>query len=362
MPVDPPDWPRWPPDWPEIGQSVAAVIAAGDWGHYHSQVCRDLESRMSQRFDVPLCRLTCSGSAAIELAMRAGRIGPGDEVIVAAYDYPGNFRTIELLGAVPVLVDVAEGTPCLDPAQLETAASDRVVAVIASHLYGQAADMLSLRQVCDTHGWLLIEDACQVPGMRIGGRAAGSFGDLAAISFGGSKPITAGSGGALLVSNDRLAARLPALIERPSDAFPLSPLQAAAVSPQLDRLEEMNRARDATAGYLIDAFPAVDWIATNQTDVDTCFYKLAWKQNAAAPTAPTAPSAPPAQQAAASLPIGDGFRTTAGASDRRCRKPVPLDRSIDLAQTCRVLDHRALLVDSSRYDELTAALGELLRA
>jgi dTDP-4-amino-4,6-dideoxygalactose transaminase len=349
MPSDPSDWPPWPPAWPEIGQSVAAVINSGEWGKYHSDICGDLETRVSARFDVPACRLTCSGSAAIELALRAARVGPGDEVILAAYDYPGNFRSIEILGATPVLVDIAPGTPCIDSAQLENAASDQVVAVIASHLYGQTADVMSLRQLCDTHGWILIEDACQVPGMRIGGRPAGSFGDVATLSFGGSKPLTAGSGGAILVSNDRLNARLSAIIDRPSDTFPLSPLQAAVLPPQLERLDEMNAKRSETVRYLVDALPEFDWVYLDRDQVDSAFYKLAWKKTGSVGNISTTNDA-------AALPIGAGFRTSAGASDRRCRKPVPLDRSIELSETCCVLDHRALLVAPDRYDELAERL------
>ena len=352
MPPDGSDWPLWPPEWPEIGQSVAAVIASGDWGRYHSDACRDLESRICERFDVSTCRLTCSGSAAIELAMRASRVAPGDEVILAAYDYPGNFRSIEILGATPVLVDVAPGIPCIDPGQLEKASSDRVVAVIASHMYGQAADVASLRQICDAHGWILIEDACQVPGMRIGGRPAGSFGDLAALSFGGSKPLTAGSGGAILVSNERLTARLAAIIDRPSDTFPMSPLQAAVLPPQLERLDEMNAKRRDTVRYLVEALPEFDWIDANSNQVSPAYYKLAWLAGRGSARADQEGSA----GASPSLPIGEGFRTTAGTSDRRCRKPVPLDRSIELSEACRVLDHRALLAEPERYDDLAQAL------
>jgi dTDP-4-amino-4,6-dideoxygalactose transaminase len=263
-------------------------------------------------------------------------------VIIAAYDYPGNFRTIELLGATPVLVDVAADSPCMDATQLAAVASPRVVAVIASHLYGQAAPIEAIRSRCQDHGWLLIEDACQVPGMRIGQRPAGSFGDLAALSFGGSKPITCGTGGALLISNELLAARLTAIVDRPSDTYPLSPLQAATIGPQLDRLSEMNRIRAATARFLIDARPDLQWIDGNDPHVTPAYYKLAWQS--------TLPHAHP------SLPIGSGFRAAAQISPRRCRKPVPLDRSLELAHRCRLLDHRALLIDAADHQKLADAL------
>lgn len=359
--------PSWPPHWPEIGQSVADAIATGDWGSYRSEACGDLQSLLTSRFRAAQCQLTCSGTAAIELALRAARVAVGDEVIVAAYDYPGNFRSIELLGATPVLVDVAKNSPCIDVGQIESAASPKVVALIASHLYGQAADVESLRQICDTNDWVLIEDACQVPGMKIGDRPVGSFGDFATLSFGGSKPITAGTGGALLVNNERLAARLPAIINRPSDTYPLSGLQAAAIAPQLDRLKEMNERRAATARFLIDALPEIDWISSNEENVTAAHYKLAWTEErgsdrvamsvtggrgSARATSKGSAGALP------SLPIGEGFRTTAQTSDRRCRKPVSLDRSIGLSETVRLLDHRALLIDPTQWPQL----AEMLRS
>jgi len=338
--------PDWPPDWPEIRAVVRAALASGEWGRYQSELCGQLTQRLCDHFSAAVCRLTCSGTAAIELALRAGHAGPGDEVILAAYDYGGNLRSVELLGATPVLVDVAGDSPCIDASQLDAAASDRVVAVIASHLYGRAAPVADLRTVCDERGWLLIEDACQVPGMEINGRPAGSFGDFATLSFGGSKLLTAGTGGALLVNNQKLAARLPALIERPSDAFPLSPLQAAVLGPQLDRLDQLNTTRAETARYLIDALPEVHWVSRIESSVQPAFYKLAWQSD-------IEPSPPP-------LPIGPGFRTTAHTSERRCRKPVPLQRSIKLSKTIQLLDHRALLIDTDFRVDLAAAIRSVV--
>jgi len=346
------DIPCWPPDWPEIGESIQSVLSSGDWGAYHSDLCRNLRSRLVRQFATSDCRLTCSGTAAIELALRACRVGRGDEVILSAYDYPGNFRTIELLGATPVLVDVAENSTCMDLSQLEAAASPKVVAVIASHLYGNAADVESLRQICDASDWFFVEDACQVHGMKINGRPAGSFGDLATISFGGSKLITAGTGGAILANNERLAARLPAIIDRPSDAYPISPLQAAVIGPQLDRLEETNSRRLATAQYLINELTDRTWLSKIELNTDPAFYKLAWK-------GADVESGGRGFTRANGLPIGEGFRSMSKVSERRCRKPVSLQRAGDLSDSCIVLDHRALLVETDQYGKLAEMLRTL---
>ncbi|MFG0291182.1 MAG: DegT/DnrJ/EryC1/StrS family aminotransferase, partial [Rhodopirellula sp. JB044] len=242
-------WPVWPPNDPAVFQSLQRTWDAGEWGSYHTE----LHSRCAEQF-ANLCRvndrwatddaspwhryadriqrdvnvrLCSSGSAAVELSLRGVGVKPGDEVIVAAYDYPGNFRTIELLGGKPVLVDVRANGVTIDPASLEQIQSDSVRAVIVSHLYGELADVLSIRKICDERGWHLIEDACQVPGAGwrsntgngsdspegsqetdAGFVPVGALADVVAYSFGGSKLLSAGNGGAVVTRDPRVAARL----------------------------------------------------------------------------------------------------------------------------------------------------------
>ncbi len=352
------DNPIWPPQWPEIEQAAIGVIRSGQWGNYHSQVCNALEKRLANRFQASHVRLCCSGSAAIEIALRASGVGSGHEVIVSAYDYPGNFRAIELVGARPVLVDVAPGSLGLDASQLEIAGGQQVRAVIASHLFGVAADIQRLRGECDHRDWILIEDACQVPGMVIQGQPAGSFGHFGTLSFGGSKPLSSGCGGALLTSDPRLAARWGPLLDRPSDAMPLSPLQAAVLAPQLDRLNELNQRRLATVAFLesqiVPQLPDWQWLSRLDRSVAPCHYKVAW----------AAKSDPDRRRIVdlaidLGLPVGEGFHAMSRSSDRRCRKPIPLERSKKLGETAFVLDHSALLIDPERHRELGTHLIDL---
>ncbi len=355
MPID---CPAWPPDWPEIAEAAQECVRSGQWGQYHSEICSALEQRLANTFQASASRLCCSGTAALEIALRAAKIGPGDEVVLAALDYPGNFRTIELLGATPVLVDVAARSACLDPAALNHASSENVRAVVASHLFGSAAPIRELRESCDERGWILIEDACQVAGMEIENRPVGSFGHFATLSFGGSKLISAGSGGALLVNADRLAARLGPLLDRPGETFPLSPLQAAVIGPQLDRLGEMNQLRNRTARFieqeLNPQLPRWKWHSGNNEQVNPAFYKVAW-------TAESSEERVRIMAAAdrRNLPVGDGFRSMSRCSQRRCRKPAPTPRADELAERLFLLDHRALLIEPSRYQELADCLRQI---
>ncbi|MFK8110824.1 MAG: DegT/DnrJ/EryC1/StrS family aminotransferase [Rubripirellula sp.] len=350
--------PDWPPPWPEIRSAVERCLESGQWGSYHSDVCQALEKRLTSDFQTAACRLCCSGTAALEIALRACRIGTGDEVIVAAFDYPGNFRTIELLGAKPVLVDAESDSAGMNVGQLAQTTGDQVRAVVASHLFGVAADIQAMRELCDDRGWVLIEDACQVAGMQIDNRPAGSFGHFATLSFGGSKLVSAGSGGALLVNSDRLAARLGSLLDRPGETFPLSPLQAAVIDPQLDRLAELNAQRNETVSFieseLNSRLPKWSWLSKQKPNHKPAAYKVAWTAESSEQRARIV-----SQATSLGLPIGEGFRSMSGCSDKRCRKPMPTPRADLLSETLFVLDHRALLIPESQRHELARLLIQL---
>ncbi len=352
------DLPAWPPDWPSIRNAIDDSISSGDWGRYEGMAQKLLVSRLIETTGAVAARPCCSGSAAVELSLRAAGIGTQDEVITAAMDYPGNLRAIELIGARPVLADLAKGSPCLDLDSVIAAGSPRVKAVIASHLFGVAADVDGLKQICDDRGWLLIEDACQVVGMMIGGRAAGSIGHFGTWSMGGSKLVTSGNGGVIFASDARSAARLTPILDRPSDAFAMSPLAAAVVLPQLDRLDEMNMRRSETAVFLRDEvlpqLPHWTW-ASGGRDV-SAFYKVAFSVDSGQRRAAILAAA---QQIG--LPLGAGFRSAAGMSERRCRKPVPLAHAAAMGERLMVLDHRALLIDPQQRGELARLMLELER-
>lgn len=351
-------FPAWPPDWPEIEAAAVAAIRSGSWGDYHSSLNRQLTETLAERFQASDVRLTCSGSAAIEISLRAAGVGAGDEVILAAFDYPGNFRAVELVGARPVLIDLEPDSVRPSPTQLEAAASEQVKAVIVSHLFGVAAEIAEFRRQCEERRWLLIEDACQVPGMMITGRPAGSFGHVATLSFGGSKPLTSGSGGAILTSDPRLAARLGPILDRPSDAMPLSPLQAAVLMPQMEKLDPWNERRRQTARFIEEQTSASLsqwlWLSRSDAEVSPSHYKVAWAAKNESHRARIVRTA-----AEMGIPIGEGFHAMSRSSQRRCRKPVPLDVATRMGESAFVLDHSALLLEPDRHHELRQMLASL---
>src|SRR5690606_31073233 len=132
--------------------------------------------------------VTCvSGTFALEAALAAVGVRPGDEVIMAGYDFEPSFLCVHAVGAKPVLVDVDAGNACLDVAQVAGAAGPKTRAVIASHLHGGVVPMAELMAVAAGKNLAVIEDAAQATGATVQGRPAGSWGDAGILSFGGTK-------------------------------------------------------------------------------------------------------------------------------------------------------------------------------
>lgn len=246
--------PQGPPDWPIADEAVReAMLSAysdGSWGRYQGGHVARLEQQLADMHRVDHV-LTCgSGTFAVELALRALKIGAGDEVVMAAYDYAGNFLCIHAVGAHPVLVDVDAENWNLAPENLAAAFGISTRAVLVSHLHGGLVPMQEIMKVARRQGVAVIEDAAQAPGALVQGRLAGSWGDVGILSFGGSKLLTAGRGGAVLTPRADIAQRARLWLQRGNHVCPLSEIQAAVLRPQVDRLAERNAQRSSAARFL----------------------------------------------------------------------------------------------------------------
>jgi dTDP-4-amino-4,6-dideoxygalactose transaminase len=221
---------------------------------------------------------TDSGLSALELALRAFEIGPGDEVITAANTFIATALAISSAGATPVLVDVDPDTFNLDPDLIAAAVTARTKAIIPVHLYGQPADMDPIMALAERHGLVVIEDACQAHGARYKGRRAGSLGHAAAFSFYPSKNLGGyGDGGAVVSSDGAILEKLRLLRNYGSSekyrhdikAFNrrLDTLQAAVLRVKLRHLDSWNEVRRRHAalyGGLLAETPVItpttrDW-------------------------------------------------------------------------------------------------------
>lgn len=348
-----PAFPNSPPGWPlpdeDVRTALLACYANGDWGKYEGANCSALIATLSEEFQREHVQLCCSGTIAVELALRGLKISPGDEVILAGYDFPGNFRAIEAVGARPVLVDVAENRWILDPQQIRQAVSPDTKALIVSHLHGDLADMAQIVELAREFDLKVLEDACQVPGAMIGGRPVGSLGDVSVLSFGGSKLLTAGRGGAVLTSQADVAQRIRVFSSRGNEAFPLSELQAAVLLPQLGKLAERTQIRAECVRQLRETLSDVrELIAPPPTNELSAYYKFAWRYRPA--RSDTQPDCShPTRDAlicrlqAQGIAIDAGFRGFNKRSANRCRVVGDLTNAQSAAETTLLLHHPILL-------------------
>jgi perosamine synthetase len=243
VPLRPQGPPIWPTADPEIDEALRQAGRDGLWGKYQAEHSQRLEAWLRAYHQVEHALLCGSGNYAVELALRALNLGPGDEVLLAAYDYPGNFLSIHAVGATPVLVDVAPHNWNLAP-HIHGAIGPATKAILASHLHGGMAPMPVLAAFAQVHGLALLEDASQAPGAMIGGRRAGAWGHAGVLSFGGSKLLCAGRGGALLTQDAGIAQRARNHLMRAGNIVcPISELQAAVLMPQVAKLDERNARR-----------------------------------------------------------------------------------------------------------------------
>ena len=317
---------------------------------------------MSELFRVPFVYPCCSGTVAVELALRGLRIGTGDEVILAAYDFPGNFRCIEASGALPVLVDIDPQTWCLDYRGVERAIGPATRAILVSHLHGGLADMRAICRLAAERGLAVVEDACQATGAELQGRCAGTWGDVGVLSFGGSKLLTAGRGGALLTRREDVYQRVKIFCERGNHAFPLSELQAAVLLPQINRLAERNRTRGANVRRLAGR-PGQDArlraVALDQPECSPSYFKLAWLYQ---PRRPTSRESFLAASQAEGIPLDAGFRGFTHRGSRRCRRGGTLTHSRTAADSTVLLHHPILLQPETTIERLANAIRKVLDA
>jgi dTDP-4-amino-4,6-dideoxygalactose transaminase len=199
-----------------------------------------------------------SGTDALELAMRALGIGPGDEVITVSHTAVATAAAVLACGATPVLVDIDAAYYTIDTSRIVAAITPRTKAILPVHLYGQAADMDAIAALARSRKLRVIEDCAQCTGGRYGSRRLGSLGDIACFSFYPTKNLGAiGDGGMVVTSDADLAARVRRLRQYGWDDVRkthevgrnsrLDPMQAAILAAKLPHLDADNTRRAAIA-------------------------------------------------------------------------------------------------------------------
>jgi dTDP-4-amino-4,6-dideoxygalactose transaminase len=235
--------------------------------------------------------------------------------------------------------------------------------MIVSHLHGDLAAMPEVCSWAQEHDLAVIEDACQASGATVGGRIAGAWGDVGVLSFGGSKLLTAGRGGAVLTNRTDVFQRIKIFCERGSNAFPLSELQAAVLLPQLAKLVARNQQRYENVVRLQQRCRRLDCLRPVVLDSAAgrpSFYKLAWAYDS-----DRCGGCPREQFVAAvraeGVALDEGFRGFFRRSARRCRVAGELTHSKIAAEQTIVLHHPVLLGQPAAMDQVACAIGKVVQ-
>jgi dTDP-4-amino-4,6-dideoxygalactose transaminase len=245
----------------ELDAAVRRVLDSG-WFVLGPEV-EAFESELAAALGAPEAVAVASGTEALQLALTAVGAGPGDEVVTTSLSAAFTALAVVATGARPVFVDVDPETLNLDPAAVARAVTPRTKALLPVHLYGHPADMEPILGVAREHDLAVVEDACQAHGALYRGRPVGILGGergVGALSFYPTKNLGAfGDGGALLVNDRPLAARLRRLRnggqsdryrhEEPGLNSRLDELQAAVLRVGLRHLAAWNERRRALASF-----------------------------------------------------------------------------------------------------------------
>lgn len=218
------------------------------------------ETEFARHVDGRQCVAVNSGTSALLLGLLALGIGAGDEVVVPSFSFAATANAVALTGATPIFVDIEPDHFCLDPDAVRAAIGPRTAAVMGVHLYGHPAAAGRLRAIADAAGVALVEDAAQAHLAALDGRAAGTFGAVAAFSFYPTKNMTAGEGGMVVCADEATARHVRLLRNQGMERryaneivgynARMSDLHAAIGRTQLERLPVWTATRRRNAAAL----------------------------------------------------------------------------------------------------------------
>lgn len=270
---------EWPRILDEDKAAVMAVLNRGIIGGAEAPEATALQREFADYIGARYCLCTNSGTAALQLALLALDLAPGDEVITAAFTFSASALAILHVLAIPVFVDVDPRTFTLDVAQLEAAITPRTRVIIPVHIHGMPADLAPIMAIAEKHGLTVIEDACQAHGAVYQGRRVGAIASMGAFSLNYTKSLPGGEGGFFVTNDEQLlqranmfrifgerSERLDDELFRPYFSYVIGwnhrsqEMPAAFTRSQLRRLDESNRRAIANAATLTEAlsrFPGV---------------------------------------------------------------------------------------------------------
>jgi dTDP-4-amino-4,6-dideoxygalactose transaminase len=256
-------WPEWPVGTHEDVAAVAEVILSGRWTRWTGDRVEALEQALRAYTGARRAVAVANGTAALEIALKAVGVRPGDEVIVPAYSFVASATAVLQVGAVPVFADVQLETHNLDADSAESLVTERTRAILPVHMAGLPCDMDRIMDIARRHHLRVVEDAAQAIGGRWKDRRVGTIGDAGCYSFQASKNVSCGEGGAVVTNDDVVADKAFSRMHigrKPGGEFythyvlgwnyRLTELQAALLLSQLERYPGLQARRRANAALL----------------------------------------------------------------------------------------------------------------
>jgi dTDP-4-amino-4,6-dideoxygalactose transaminase len=220
---------------------------------------KEFEERFADMCGVGHAVATSSGTTALQVALLAHGVGPGDEVITSPFTFIASANAILYADARPIFVDIDPETFNIDTGKIEAAITPRTRAILPVHLFGLCCDMDRIMAIAEKHGLVVIEDACQSHAAKFHGKSAGSFG-TGAFSLYATKNMTTGEGGMITTSDAGIAEKCRVIRQHGMRRryyhdelgynFRMTDIQAAIGLEQLKKLPGFNQKRNQNAAYL----------------------------------------------------------------------------------------------------------------
>lgn len=277
-PVRNESYPAWPQYDEAEEQALLRALHQGTWWRATGEENVKFEQEFARYHAAEHAVTVANGTCALEIALQACGIQPGDEVIVPAFTFISTSMAVQRIGGIPVAVDVLADTYCIDPKAIKNAINSKTKAIIPVHMCGHFCDMEAILDIADEHHLVVIQDAAHAHGARgPSGKAVGEWGTMACFSFQNFKLMTAGEGGLILCPSEELRERafLYSNCGRPAKDREyqhvvvgvnarMSEFSAALLRCQLERLESQTIIRDRNATLLSEALEGESGIILQQ--------------------------------------------------------------------------------------------------
>jgi dTDP-4-amino-4,6-dideoxygalactose transaminase len=286
-------------DWPlftqKESQGLLKVLKSRNWGGYPfpNKIADAFARKFAKFHGAKYGLVVANGTIAIEIALKAAGIKPGDEVIVPAYTWEGTVGPILLLNAVPVFVDVDPATYCLDAKLIEKSITPKTRAILPVHLAMRFADLDEIGRIAREHKLRVIEDCAHAHGGKWRDKGSGATGDFGCFSFQSSKLMTAGEGGAVITSNLEFHEHAQSYMNcgRASTTdqyqhrmigfnYRVTEFQAAVLEAQLERLPKQAKVRQSNMDYFekrLRGTPGLGFLERDKRQTRVAAYQYVFK-------------------------------------------------------------------------------------